>query len=187
MSPRSIHLLEEMGIEYDHSSMHHDCLLSRTPYSDYHVKTTTYKAKTSSDISSSSSPSPLTWMTPMPTPTLSGVINVPANWHLDDWPPFQPGDGGSDGFIDPLVLENIWKEHFLYFYETYDEFVFPLSIHPQVSGKPHVLRMHRRMIEWINSFEGVEWCTFAEMIDQYKQGAIQGFDMEQALAGGIST
>ncbi|EXJ57395.1 hypothetical protein A1O7_07742 [Cladophialophora yegresii CBS 114405] len=184
MSPRSIHLLEEMGIEYDHSSMHHDCLISRTPFSNYSVKTTGYKAQKQPASPSSDAPSAATWMTPMLAPQLSSVVTVPANWHLDDWPPFQPGDGGSDGFVDPNVLENIWKEHFLYFYEEYDEFVFPLSIHPQVSGKPHVLRMHQRMIEWINTFQGVEWCTFGEMVDQYKKGEIKGFDMEAALGMG---
>lgn len=35
-------------------------------------------------------------------------------------------------------------EHFDYFYREYDEFVFPMTIHPDVSGRPHVLLMHER-------------------------------------------
>lgn len=36
------------------------------------------------------------------------------------------------------------KDHFDYFYREYDEFVFPMTIHPDVSGRPHVLLMHER-------------------------------------------
>lgn len=43
-----------------------------------------------------------------------------------------------------------------------------MTIHPDVSGRPHVLLMHERMIEHINSHEGVEWVTFAEMCDDFK-------------------
>lgn len=43
-----------------------------------------------------------------------------------------------------------------------------MTIHPDVSGRPHVLLMHERMIEHINSHEGVEWVTFAEICDDFK-------------------
>ena len=44
-----------------------------------------------------------------------------------------------------------------------DEFIFPMTIHPDVSGRPHVLLMHERIIEHINKHEGVEWVTMAEV------------------------
>lgn len=161
-STRTVKLLEEAGIEYDHSFMHHDCLLYQTPYSDHGNLPTAYSSAAESKEAS-------TWMRPMPEPRLSSIVTVPANWHLDDWPAFQPKAPGT-GFVDPYVLEKMWQEHFEYCYEEYDEFVFPISIHPQVSGKPQVLRMHQRIIDWLNKFEGVQWCTFAEMVDQYKAG-----------------
>lgn len=52
-------------------------------------------------------------------------------------------------------------DHFDYFYREYDEFVFPMTIHPDVSGRPHVLLMHERIIEHINKHEGVEWYVMA--------------------------
>lgn len=171
-SPQTVSLLEEMGIVYDHTFMHHDCLIYRTPYSNYGTKATKY-SRDNTDAAVDAE----TWMAPMPEPKLSSLVTIPANWHLDDWPPFQPGDGGSDGFVDPYVLERMWKDHFEYCYEEYDEFVCPLSIHPQVSGKPQVLKMHSRVIEWINGFEGVEWCTFGEMADRYLKGEIKGWSL----------
>lgn len=41
-------------------------------------------------------------------------------------------------------VEDIWRDHFDYFYREYDEFIFPMTIHPDVSGRPHVLLMHER-------------------------------------------
>lgn len=38
-----------------------------------------------------------------------------------------------------------------------------MTIHPDVSGRPHVLLMHERMIEHINKHEGVRWVTMAEV------------------------
>lgn len=48
---------------------------------------------------------------------------------------------------------------------TLDEFIFPMTIHPDVSGRPHVLLMHERIIEHINKHEGVRWVTMAEVSD----------------------
>jgi len=117
----------------------------------------------------------------MTIPAKSSLVTVPANWHLDDWPPFQPRVGGSDGFIDTLTVERLWKDHFEYCYEHYDEFVVPISIHPQVSGKPQVLQMHRRFIEWVNQHDGVEWCTFGTMVQRFKEDGFAGFDVAAAL------
>lgn len=41
--------------------------------------------------------------------------------------------------------------------------------------------MHERIIEYINSHEGVEWMTMEEMVAEFKEGKFQG-----ALAGGVS-
>ncbi|KAA8567430.1 hypothetical protein EYC84_010447 [Monilinia fructicola] len=54
------------------------------------------------------------------------------------------------------------------FYENYDEFVFPMTIHPDVSGRPHALKMQQRIIDHINKHDGVEWVTFEQMSDDFK-------------------
>lgn len=50
----------------------------------------------------------------------------------------------SHGFMNARDIEDIWRDHFDYFYREYDEFIFPMTIHPDVSGRPHVLLMHER-------------------------------------------
>lgn len=39
----------------------------------------------------------------------------------------------SHGFVNPRDIEDIWRDHFDYFYREYDEFIFPITIHPDVS------------------------------------------------------
>lgn len=46
--------------------------------------------------------------------------------------------------MDTAVVEKLWREQFDFAYREYDSFVFPISIHPQVSGKPQVILMHER-------------------------------------------
>ena len=110
----------------------------------------------------------------------SSVVEIPANWHLDDWPPFQLNlkQPSTHGFVDPHVIERMWKEQFEFSYREGGDFIFVMSIHPQVSGKPQVIMMHERLIEWINGFEGVEWCTAEQMAREFKEGRIKGAVVE---------
>ena len=166
-SKDTVKLLEELGIEYDHSYMHHDSQMYHLPYPPTTIFETNYTAEAEH------------WMKPMSILESSSIVEVPANWHIDDWPPFQPKPAlGSAGFVDPYQVEQFWKTQFSFCYREYDSFVFPISIHPQVSGKPQILMMHERLIEYINSHEGVEWCTFEEMVDQFKAKKIGGVIVE---------
>lgn len=52
---------------------------------------------------------------------------------------FIKGAPNSHGFVDSDVTLKLWKKHFTYFYREYDWFCFPLTLHPDVSGRPHML------------------------------------------------
>lgn len=56
--------------------------------------------------------------------------------------------------------------------------MFPISIHPQVSGKPQVILLHERFIEWLNGHEGVEWVTMEQIVDEFKAGKLSGVSVE---------
>ncbi|KAK8169790.1 glucose 1-dehydrogenase [Phyllosticta citrichinensis] len=105
------------------------------------------------------------WFTkPMTTLRASQVVEIPSNWHLDDWPPLQAKPGSpAHGFVDTSVVEKLWMEQFDFAYREHDVFLFPMSIHPQVSGKPQNILMHERIIDYINRHEGVELVTFGQM------------------------
>lgn len=88
------------------------------------------------------------------------------------------GQGVGNGLVDPDVVFKIWKAQFDYFYQHSETFIFPISIHPQVSGKAHVQEMLARFIAYLNGHSGVHWVTFEEMAAQYKSGEIAGAYVE---------
>ncbi|GAQ41148.1 hypothetical protein AtubIFM55763_003970 [Aspergillus tubingensis] len=150
-------LLLSYGIEYDHSMSHHDCQMYWLRTGDTWTKID-YSQKAE------------TWMKPLVRGQDTGLVEIPGNWYIDDLPPmmFIKSAPNSHGWVNPKDVEELWKDHFDYFYREYDEFVFPMTIHPDVSGRPHVLLMHERIIEYINKHEGVEWVTFEQMCDEFK-------------------
>ena len=151
--------------------MHHDSQLYYAPSgSEIWIETNTANPAAS-------------WMRPMSALRPSKVVEVPANWHLDDWPPFQLSlkQPSTHGYVDTRSIEQLWKDQFDYLYREYDTFVFPMSIHPQVSGKPQVILMHERIFEYISKHEGVEWVTMAQMVKEFKEGKIGGVEVK----GGI--
>ncbi|PKX95792.1 polysaccharide deacetylase family protein [Aspergillus novofumigatus IBT 16806] len=151
-------LLLAYGIEYDHSMSHHDCQMYWLRTGDTWTKID-YSQKA------------VTWMKPLVRGQDTGLVEIPGNWYIDDLPPmmFIKNAPNSHGWVNPRDIEDIWKDHFDYFYREYDSFVFPMTIHPDVSGRPHVLLMHERIIEHINKHEGVEWVTFEQMCDDFKK------------------
>lgn len=128
-------LLLDYGIEYDHSMSHEDCQVYYLRTGDSWTKID-YKKKAEA------------WMKPMAKGQETGLVEIPANWYIDDLPPmlFIKAAPNSHGFVNARDVEDIWRDHFDYFYREYDEFVFPITIHPDVSGRPHVLLMHERYV-----------------------------------------
>ncbi|KAJ5613174.1 glucose 1-dehydrogenase [Penicillium lagena] len=163
VSPRSMSILEEFGLEYDHSMMHHDC----QPYYVADMGDTVIHTDYSKD--------PDEWMVPMKEQVPTKIVELPASWFIDDWPPMQfshrnPGTG----FVNPEDVERQWRDQFSFFYREYDTFIFPISGHPQVSGRSNVLLMQERFIEWLKTHEGVEFMTLEQICDEYKSGKIAG-------------
>ena len=68
----------------------------------------------------------------------------------------------SHGFVSPQVVEQLWRDQFDWVYREMDYAVFPITIHPDVSGKPQNLLMLERLFDHIQSHDGVE---FARMED----------------------
>ncbi|GAA5918403.1 hypothetical protein JCM5296_007574, partial [Sporobolomyces johnsonii] len=149
-SKEGTQILLEKGIEYDHSSQAHDCQPFYCRDEDTWNKIDyTKEAKD--------------WMKPLVRGSITNMVQIPANWYLDDLPPhmFIKGSENSHGFVDARTTLDLWKKHFDYFYREEEWFIFPLTIHPDVSGRPHLLLILEELIEYINSHEGAEWVTMA--------------------------
>ncbi|WP_226571026.1 polysaccharide deacetylase family protein [Mangrovibacter yixingensis] len=150
-------LLLKKGIKYDHSLMHND-------FHPYYVRVG--DSWTKIDYSKH----PETWMKPLVRGEETSLVEIPANWYLDDLPPmmFIKKSPNSHGFVNPRHLEEMWRDQFDWVYRENDHAVFTMTIHPDVSGRPQVLLMLERLIEYIRSHEGVRFVTFDEIADDFK-------------------
>jgi hypothetical protein len=57
----------------------------------------------------------------------------------------------------------MWLDKFDWVYRDHDYACFTMTIHPDVSSKPHVLTMHERIFAHISRHFGVTGATFAEI------------------------
>ena len=74
----------------------------------------------------------------------------------------------SHGFVSPRHIEELWRDQFDWVYREMDYAVFPVTLHPDVSGRPQVLLMLERLIEYISGHEGVRWQTMDEIVEDFK-------------------
>jgi len=150
-------LLLERGIKYDHSLMHRD-------FEPYYVRVGDLWTPIDYSL-----PSAHDWMKPLVRGEETDLVEIPANWYLDDLPPmmFIKGSPNSHGFVNPRQIEEMWRDQFDWVYREQDYGVVTFTIHPDVSGRPQVLLMLERLITHINSHDGVRWATFDEIADDF--------------------
>ena len=149
-------LLLKHGIKYDHSLMHRD-------FECYYVRVGDRWTKIDYGMPADH------WMHALERGEETDLVEIPANWYLDDLPPmmFIKKSPNSHGFVNPRDIESMWRDQFDWVYREYDEAVFPITIHPDVSGRPQVLLMLERITEYIRSHDGVRFATFEEIADDF--------------------
>lgn len=76
-SPNTMQILEDYGIEYDHSMFHHDCQPYYVPNTGDSLVHTDY------------SKDPNTWMVPMKQQKPTKVVEIPGSWNIGDWGEFK--------------------------------------------------------------------------------------------------
>lgn len=162
-SPVTNELLLERGIKYDHSLMHRDC-------EPYYVRVGDSWTKIDYDKPAEH------WMKPLVRGEETDLVEIPANWYLDDLPPmmFVKASPNSHGFVSPRDLEQLWRDQFDWVYRESDYAAFTMTVHPDVSGRPQNLLMHERLIDYIGGHEGVRWVTFDEIADDFKTRSPRG-------------
>ena len=151
-------LLLARGIEYDHSLMHDD-------FHPYYVRVG--DTWTRIDYSKPAGH----WMRPLVRGRETDLVEIPASWHLDDMVPlmFMKTVPNSQGFESPRVVEETWRDAFDWVYRKHDYAIFPMTIHPDVSGRPQVLAMHERLFEHMSSKPGVRFVTMREIADDFRR------------------
>ena len=157
MSNSTAALLLKHGFSYDHSQGYRDFQPFYARVGDeWNVIDYTASAKY--------------WMKPLKHGYEIDLVDIAANWYVDDLPPmmFMKKVPNSHGFVSPRDIEQMWKDQFDWVYREMDYAVFAFTIHPDVSGRPQVLMMLERLIEYINQHSGAEWMTFDEIANDFR-------------------
>jgi len=157
MSNATAELLLQNGFRYDHSQSYDDF----TPF---------YARVGDSWTKIDYSKNAADWMHPLQRGKEVDLVEIGANWYVDDLPPmmFIKKAPNSHGFVNPRHLEEMWRDQFDWVYREMDYGVFPITIHPDVSGRPQVLMMLERLIGHINAHDGVRWMTMEEIAEDFR-------------------
>jgi peptidoglycan-N-acetylglucosamine deacetylase len=158
MSEHTTSLLLKYGFTYDHSQGYRDFqpfyarVGDRWNLIDY--------SKRAAD-----------WMHPMSHGSEIDLVEIGANWYVDDLPPmmFMKNVPNSHGFVNPRHVEQMWRDQFDWVYREMDYAAFCFTIHPDVSGRPQVLLMLERLIEHINRHAGVTWAPFEDIAADFRR------------------
>lgn len=158
VSANSMDILIKNGIKYDHSLMHHDCI-------PYYVRVG--DQWTPIDYSKPAE----TWMKPFSKGRDTDLVEIPASWYLDDLPPmlFIKKFPNSHGYVHPSQMEALWRDTFDWIYREHDYAVFPVAIHPDVSGRPQVLLMLERFIAYLMGKPGVRFVKLEDMAADFRR------------------
>ena len=147
LNPHSPQLLIDYGFQYDSSLMAHDLR--------------TYWLRDGDRLEKDGSYS-------FGKPT--SIVEVPVSWSLDDFPPFtfvweplRPGYGSTQ------VISGDWMDHIEYALEYEPNGVVNITMHPQVTGRAHVLRMVERVLQQIADRPGLHFRTMTEAVRLAKQ------------------
>lgn len=174
LSPNTVELLLARGMKYDSSMMEDD-------YHPYYLRVG--DSWTKIDYGKKASE----WMKPWKAGSEIDLVELPASWHLDDAPPtmFVKAFPNSHGWITGRQLEEIWKDQFDWVYRHHDYAIFPITIHPDSAGKPHVLMMLERLVDHMLAHSGVRMVTFAAMAEDFRKRSPFGSKKELGGASGL--
>jgi peptidoglycan/xylan/chitin deacetylase (PgdA/CDA1 family) len=158
MSQETTTLLLKNGFEYDRTQVLHD-------FQPFYARTG--DEWTVIDYSKTADE----WMIPLKRGTEIPLVSLAFNWYLDDLPPmmFVKSSPNSYGFANPRQIEELWRDQFDWAYREYDYATFPICLHPDVSGRPQVLLMLERLIEYMASKPGVSFDTCENIARDFKQ------------------
>jgi peptidoglycan/xylan/chitin deacetylase (PgdA/CDA1 family) len=158
LSAQTASLLLENGFSYDHSQNYNDF----TPF---------YARVGDSWTNIDYNKTAQEWMKPLVRGREVDLVEFCGNWYVDDLPPmmFIKQSANSHGFVSPRDIEQLWRDQFDWVYREMDYAAFPVTLHPDVSGRPQVLLMLERLIEYWRSHDGVRFITMEEAADDFRR------------------
>ena len=152
-SPDTLDLLEELGFDWDSSLMANDL----HPYYPRRVIRPTTVQHGENRIADAAS----VFGKP------SRVLEIPPSWYLTDFPLEEYITGIQHGMQSATHFEERWRAIFDYAANEEAGCSYALTIHPQTSGRPHMIQMVDRLIAYLKD-HGAAFLTLSEIADATK-------------------
>jgi len=100
----------------------------------------------------------------------TGIVELPGAWELTDsahflfsyFPEYRVG------LAAPSAVAEIWRGDFDGAYEEGGDICYILTMHPQIIGRHHRMRMLRGLLEHILSHDGVWFTTMAGLAEEFR-------------------
>lgn len=158
MSEATAALLLEFGFTYDHSQNYND-------FVPFYARVGDAWEKIDFDRPAQQ------WMTPLAHGHEVDLVEFCGNWYVDDLPPmmFIKQSPNSHGYVSPRDVEQLWNDQFDWVYRELDYGVFPVTLHPDVSGRPQVLLMLERLFDYWSGHDGVRFTTFESAAADFRR------------------
>jgi peptidoglycan/xylan/chitin deacetylase (PgdA/CDA1 family) len=174
LSPNTIDLLLARGIEYDSSIME----------DDYHPH---YLRKGDSWTKIDYTKKAQDWMKPWKPGKEVNIVEIAGSWLLDDAPPtmFVKKFPNSAGWVTGQAIGQIWQDQFDWIYAHHDYAIYPMIIHPDAAGKPHVLMTLERLVDHMLRHSGVRMMTLGEINDDFRRRVPFGSGKEVGGRSGL--
>ncbi len=150
VSAHTLDILEEFGFTWDSSLMANDL----HPYYPRRVtqpSTVPYGDSAVANAASIFSPP-------------CRILELPVSWYLDDFPAMEFISQRQAGLMGVSQLEERWRAIFDYAATEEEGCCYLLTIHPQTSGRAHLLQMLDRLIAYMQT-QGAAFMTLSEIAD----------------------
>ena len=147
-SAHTLDILQEVGIEWDSSSMASD-------FRPFYLNGG--------------------WSAPEDDPydwgEATDIVELPVSWQRDDWPPltFTWSRPHRMGYVSEDSIFQRWYDQFDWMDENLDDGVFILTMHPQVIGQSHRLLRLEEFIQHIQTKPDVEFETMDAVASRFRE------------------
>ncbi|MFC2946817.1 polysaccharide deacetylase family protein [Virgibacillus sediminis] len=143
-SPNTFEILEKHGFKYDSSLMGNDF----HPYYPRPVEVNSDRANVFDQETS--------------------LLEIPVSWYLDDFPAAEYINGAQEGMNSVNDIYDRWVSIFDYACDNEEGACYTLTIHPQTSGRAHMVQMLEKLIQHMES-RGAWFATLGEIYDNFEE------------------
>jgi peptidoglycan/xylan/chitin deacetylase (PgdA/CDA1 family) len=153
LTEHSIALLSDLGFRYDSS-------LAADDYTPYYARIGDDPAP-ASDSGYQFGPE-------------SDLVEIPVSWSWDDFPQFEfvsePGFSVSS-LANPSKVFEIWRSDIDFMVERIPNGVFDLTMHPQVMGRGHRIKLLEQVIEHCLELPSLSFRRMDEVAEDFRRRA----------------